>query len=52
MKYADKIGAKYTMVIGDGEIESGKISIKNMQNGEASEIALTKEEIAKVIKGE
>ncbi len=52
MKYADKIGAKYTMVIGDGEIESGRISIKNMQNGEVKEIALTKDEIAKVIKGE
>ena len=52
MKYADKIGAKYTMVIGDSEIENGKISIKNMQNGESKEINLTKDEIAKVIKGE
>lgn len=49
MKYADKIGAKYTMVIGDSEIKSGKIAVKNMENGETSEISLTKDAIKSVI---
>jgi len=34
MKYADKIGARFTMVIGDNEIESGEAVLKNMQTGE------------------
>jgi histidyl-tRNA synthetase len=34
MKYADKIGAKYTVVIGDNEAESGIVEIKNMTSGE------------------
>ena len=40
MKYADKIGAKYTMVIGDNEIENGKANLKNMDNGEITEVEL------------
>lgn len=49
MKYADKIGAKYTMVIGDSEIESGKIAVKNMENGETSEVSLTKDAVKSVV---
>lgn len=49
MKYADKLGAKYTMVIGESEMENGKISVKNMQNGESIEIDLTKDAIEKFI---
>ncbi len=40
MKYADKIGALYTMVLGDSELESGKAVLKNMQTGDQTEIAL------------
>ena len=40
MKYANKIGAKYTMVLGDSELEAGKAKIKNMESGEETEIAL------------
>ena len=40
MKYADKIGAKFSMVLGDNEIEQGKAVIKNMPNGEQTEIVL------------
>ncbi|MEE1138836.1 MAG: histidine--tRNA ligase [Acutalibacteraceae bacterium] len=40
MKFADKIGAKYTMVLGDDEIASGKAKIKNMDSGEATEVEL------------
>ncbi len=40
MKYADKIGAKYTMVLGDNEIAEGKAKIKDMNTGEATEAEL------------
>ena len=40
MKYADKIGASYTLVLGDDEITSGKAKLKNMINGEQTEISL------------
>ncbi|MBR4909963.1 MAG: histidine--tRNA ligase [Clostridia bacterium] len=33
MKYADKIGALYTMVLGDDELASGKAALKNMATG-------------------
>jgi len=37
-KYADKIGAKYTLTIGDDEIQNGVGKLKNMQTGEEIEI--------------
>ena len=40
MKFADKIGAKYTMVLGDNEIAEGKAKIKNMNTGETAEAEL------------
>lgn len=40
MKYADKIGAKFSMVLGANEIEQGKAVIKNMSSGEQTEIVL------------
>ena len=40
MKFADKIGAKYTMVLGDNEIAEGKANIKNMDNGNVTEMQL------------
>ncbi len=40
MKYANKIGADFTIVIGDNEIESGKANLKNMATGQQTEIAL------------
>lgn len=33
MKYADRVGAKYVVVIGDEELQNGVVNIKNMQNG-------------------
>ncbi len=33
MKYANKIGAKFSIVIGDSELESGKASLKDMEEG-------------------
>lgn len=40
MKYADRIGAKFSMIIGDNEIEAGKANLKNMETGETKEISL------------
>ena len=41
MKYADKLGAAFNVVIGDGELEEGKAKLKNMKTGESSDIDLT-----------
>lgn len=40
MKYADKLGAKFNVVIGDNEVENKIAKLKNMQTGEESEINL------------
>lgn len=40
MKYANKIGAKYTCVIGDDDIEKGEVSVKDMQSGEQQVVSL------------
>ena len=38
-KYADRIGAKYCIVLGDDEIASSEATIKNMQSGEQTKVA-------------
>ena len=40
MKYADKIGAKFSMVIGDNELAANKAVIKNMADGTKHEVPL------------
>ena len=40
MKYADKLSSKFTIVIGDNEVEAGIAKLKNMESGEETEIAL------------
>lgn len=42
MKYADKLGAKYTVVLGENEVNSGECEIKNMENGEKTSVKLDK----------
>lgn len=42
MKYADKIKAKYSLVLGTNEIETGKAILKNMETGEKIEIEVEK----------
>lgn len=37
MKYANKIGAQYTMVLGDNEVEAGKAALKEMASGQETE---------------
>lgn len=40
MKFADKIGATFTMVLGDDELTNNKAKIKNMSTGEQTEVSL------------
>ena len=40
MKYANKLGADYTLIIGDSEIDNGKAQLRNMQTGEQCEVEL------------
>lgn len=40
MKYADKKSADYTVIIGDSELEAGKVQLKDMKNSTQSEVEL------------
>lgn len=40
MKYADKIGAHYTLILGDAELETGKAQLKDMTTGTQREIRM------------
>ncbi len=40
MKYADKIGAEFSCVIGDNELDSKQCVIKNMQTGATQNVAI------------
>ncbi len=40
MKYADKLGVRYTIVVGDNELDTGVARLKDMTTGEQSDIAL------------
>ena len=51
MKRADKLGAEFVLILGDNELASGDIIIKNMQSGEQEKIPLNKvEERLKTLK--
>ncbi len=41
MKYADKIGASFSTVIGDDEIANDRCILKNMKTGEQNEVTLS-----------
>ena len=41
MKYANKIGAEFVIVVGDNELESGIGKLKNMESGEEIEVKLS-----------
>lgn len=49
MKYADKIKAAYSVVIGEDEIAKEKACFKNMTTGEQTECALESAEILKLL---
>lgn len=48
MKYANKLGAKKTVIIGSQELEENKARIKDMETGEQVEVGL--DEIAELLK--
>ena len=39
-KYADKIGARYTLFVWDDELTSGRARIRNMETGNEEEVRL------------
>ena len=41
MKYADKIGARFTTVLGENELASGTVVLKNMETGEQTPCVLS-----------
>lgn len=47
-KYADKLGVKYTIVIGEDELKKGIVVLKHMESGEQEEI--TFENVIKILK--
>ena len=42
MKYANKIGAEYTLIIGDSEMDAGRAQMRNMKDGTQTEVELDK----------
>ena len=40
MKYSGKKGARYTLIIGDSEVEAGKAQLRDMESGEQTEVIL------------
>ncbi len=41
MRYANRIGAKYSAIVGDNELEAGKVSLKNMETGDTREVTFS-----------
>jgi len=39
-QYADRMGFGYVILIGDKEMETGEVSVKNMETGESSSVAV------------
>ena len=52
MKYADKLSAKFSIVIGDDEIAKKSAILKNMSTGETKEISMTPDELCSKINEE
>ena len=45
MKYANKLGVDYTVIIGQNEAESGLVKLKNMETGDETEVKLEELEV-------
>lgn len=51
MKYANKLGAAFTTIIGEDEVQNNKITLKRMSDGETFEVSLENlEEIKNIVK--
>ncbi len=49
MKYANKIGAKYTLIVGDSEIDAGVAPLRNMSDSTQTDAPLDAEKIIELI---
>lgn len=47
-KYADRIGAKVTLVLGPDEVEKGQVAVKNLVNGE--QVSVQREELIDTVR--
>ncbi|MGE5776806.1 MAG: histidine--tRNA ligase, partial [Chloroflexota bacterium] len=47
-KYADRIGAKVTLVLGPDEVQNGLVAVKNLLNGE--QVTIAREMVAETIR--
>ena len=53
MKYANKINSAFTLILGDGEISSGSAQLRNMKDGQQTDVDLSNaESIFKTVKRE
>ena len=50
MKFANKLNSKYSIVLGDDEIDNNSAKLKNMDTGESFDVELTAEKLAEIIK--
>ena len=41
MKYANKTGAAYSVILGDNEIDQDSVKLKNMETGEEEEVKVS-----------
>ncbi|MDO5850343.1 MAG: histidine--tRNA ligase [Methanobacteriaceae archaeon] len=48
LNYANKIGVKYTILVGERDLEEGNVTVKNMESGDQELIAI--DEVAEYIK--
>ena len=51
MKYSDKLGAQYTLILGDDEIKNGAARLRKMDGGDTVDVELSAEKIIEVING-
>ena len=53
MKYANKINAKYVIIIGDNELAEGKVILKYMDTSEQETVSLAEitNRITELVKG-
>jgi histidyl-tRNA synthetase len=49
MKYADKLKIPYVLVMGDDEVSSNQVKVKNMETGEEVQVSLIAEEIKEIM---
>ena len=50
MRRADKLGARYSVVIGESEVASGRATLKRMADGEQVDVALEAEELSSILR--